>query len=166
MAGLRPAHFVSMATPHFGCDTEGVPAVPFIRWSGDVPLVGASLLGLLEGISHAASKVLLARTGEQFFMLDGSGGREGKGGGNGQADGALTDEGAAFGVGAGDQPLLFQMTGDVPDKGLYFYSALAAFRSRTAYANTDGERCLGGLGRLGLLAKETCAGAGSATDRI
>lgn len=31
------------------------------------------------------------------------------------------------------------MTQDVPEKGLYFYSALAAFKTRTAYANTDGE---------------------------
>lgn len=33
-------------------------------------------------------------------------------------------------------PLLYRMTQDDPDRGLYFYSALASFASRTAYANT------------------------------
>jgi hypothetical protein len=31
------------------------------------------------------------------------------------------------------------MTRDVPARGLHFLSALAAFKTRTAYANTDGE---------------------------
>jgi hypothetical protein len=39
-------------------------------------------------------------------------------------------------------PLLLQMTQDCPDRGLYFYSALAAFKTRTAYANMGGaQRC-------------------------
>ncbi|PNH09122.1 hypothetical protein TSOC_004283 [Tetrabaena socialis] len=32
---------------------------------------------------------------------------------------------------------------DDPQRGLYFYSALAAFASRTAYANTDGDHLVG-----------------------
>jgi hypothetical protein len=37
-------------------------------------------------------------------------------------------------------PLLLQMTQDCPDRGLYFYSALAAFKTRTAYANMGEQR--------------------------
>jgi len=140
VAGLRPVHFVSMATPHCGCDTDGVSAVPFIRWTEDLPLLGAPLYGLLSTISHAASTWLLARTGEQFFMVDGSA-HEGADDDKGSAAAAAAP--AVFGVGDMDQPLLFQMTQDVPEKGMYFYSALAAFKTRTAYANTDGDHLVG-----------------------
>ncbi len=42
---------------------------------------------------------------------------------------------ALSGTGAA-QPLLYRMTQVDPGRGLYFYSALANFASRTAYANT------------------------------
>ncbi|KAI8469034.1 MAG: putative serine esterase-domain-containing protein [Monoraphidium minutum] len=140
IAGLQPAHFVTLATPHFGCDSDGVSAVPFIMWSGGLPLLGGPLRGLLQSIAHATGAALLRRTGEQFFLLDGGpGGGGGGAGGGGGGDGP----GPAFGIAEGDPPLLFQMTQDVPSKGLYFYSALAAFKTRTAYANTDGDHLVG-----------------------
>lgn len=36
----------------------------------------------------------------------------------------------------GSRPLLHRMAGDHPDTGEFFFSALAAFRTRTAYANS------------------------------
>lgn len=152
VAGLVPAHFVTLATPHCGCDTDGVSAVPFVRWAGDLPLLGPAVYGLLSSVAHATGALLLARTGEQFFLLDGGGGSGGGGGGgtlsDGPLDAAAADPAAArpaFGVGAADEPLLVQMTRDVPEKGLFFFSALAAFRTRTCYANTDGARCGGAV---------------------
>lgn len=116
IAGLRPAHFITLATPHLGCDSDGEAAVPFIDWAGALPFVGAPLQGLLQGVAHTAGAVLLARTGEQFFLLDGAGTGE---------------------------PLLMQMTQDVPERGLYFLSGLTSFVSRTAYANSDGDHLVG-----------------------
>lgn len=90
-------------------------AVPLITWSGDVPLLGAPLRGLLQGVAHATGAALLRRTGEQFFMLDGGGG----GGGAAAGSAAAAAPGAgqpadgearpAFGVADSDQPLLYQV---------------------------------------------------------
>ena len=166
-----------------------------------MPLLGRPLSNLLQGVAHATGAVLLRRTGEQFFMLDGGGGTGGGGGGTNGTLGADLPV-PAFGVADCDQPLLFQvrivssyqdvpvggvlssriglpcldlgafsaassvagtlqahppqlsthaqvrhlllvvlapqMTQDVPSKGLFFYSGLRAFKTRTAYANTDG----------------------------
>ena len=75
-------------------------AVPFIAWSGDLPLLGGTLRGLLSSIAHSTGAVLLRRTGEQFFLLDGRGGT-----GAGEAGRA----GASVSVASGDEPLLYQV---------------------------------------------------------
>ena len=76
IAGLQPAHFISLASPFCGCDTDGVSAVPFIRWASDAPLLGRTLARLFEGVAHATAAALLSRTGEQFFLVDGAGGED------------------------------------------------------------------------------------------
>ena len=43
MAGLRPAHFVSMACPHLGCRGTGAAQIPFMGWFSAVPLIGRSM---------------------------------------------------------------------------------------------------------------------------
>ncbi|KIZ05254.1 hypothetical protein MNEG_2703 [Monoraphidium neglectum] len=143
IAGLQPTHFITLATPHFGCDTDGVSAVPFITWSGGLPLLGDQIRGLLQGIAHATGAALLRRTGEHFFLLDGGGAADSAA----PVPEAAPEKGrqrqTAFGTADADQPLLYQMTEDVPSKGLYFYSALKAFKTRTAYANTDGDHLVG-----------------------
>ena len=183
------------------CDTEGVSALPFITWSGDVPLLGRPLQGLLQGIAHATGALLLARTGEQFFMLDGSG-EAAASGGAGNSGIAVHEVGGGHGAAAAAsrpgeeaQPLLFQvrvrcpqlrwasrtvvavamqlvcmhahlqpcltlhlqMTQDVPDKGLYFFSALGAFKTRTAFANTDGAHTTAQQQRHPIRARGLCS---------
>ena len=44
IAGLRPTHFVALATPHLGCeDAPGEAQVPLLAWTAGVPAVGGAL---------------------------------------------------------------------------------------------------------------------------
>ena len=94
--GLAPRHFVTLATPHMGCDAEGLAQVPFIGWSAGIPLVGGPVAQLLQRVSVPVASAFLGRTGAQFFLADAAGGAGG---------------------GAAAQPLLVQMTRDVPERG-------------------------------------------------
>ncbi|GLC52657.1 hypothetical protein PLESTB_000654200 [Pleodorina starrii] len=215
VAGLRPSHFITLATPHMGCDADGLAQVPFIGW---VPV--KPVQRMLQVLSIPTASLLFRRTGRQFFMADGTtttttttttsnrrnaatsamggssstsssslnriGGSSGSSGisssgvaANGTAAAAAGSRSglrpspsspataaaataangtaaaaaaaAANGVVAGTAgppstaplPLLYRMTQDEPERGLYFYSALASFASRTAYANTDGDHLVG-----------------------
>jgi hypothetical protein len=97
ICGLAPRHFVAMATPHMGCDAEGLAQVPFIGWSAGIPLIGGPVSLLMRIVSVPVASALLGRTGEQFFLADG-----GVGGAGGRMQA---------------QPLLVQMTSDVPERG-------------------------------------------------
>jgi hypothetical protein len=139
IAGLEPCHFLTLATPHFGCDAEGVAQVPFVGWvDAALPSLGAALRGIAPTVAGA----LFGRTGRQFFLEDGSvggglegGGLEGGGGGGGRGDGG--------GDCGGELPLLARLARDDPSRGLHFVSALASFRTRTAYANVSGDHLVG-----------------------
>lgn len=49
VAGLRPSHFVAMATPNLGCDAQASPAqVPLIGWSAAVPAVGPVVASVMS----------------------------------------------------------------------------------------------------------------------
>ena len=37
LAGLRPAHFISIATPHLGCRGQGPSQLPFMTWFRALP---------------------------------------------------------------------------------------------------------------------------------
>ena len=112
IAGLAPAHFITMATPHLGCDGDGVAQVPFIGWAGPLSTV-------LRQISVPTATAVFRRTGLQFFRAD--------------VDDPL----------GGTQPLLVRMTQDDKERGLYFYSTLKSFKSRTASANTGQDHLVG-----------------------
>ncbi|KAF8063649.1 IPK2 [Scenedesmus sp. PABB004] len=127
VCGLAPAHFVSIASPHLGCDADGVAQVPFVGWTGGLPLLGGPLYRLLADIAGPTASLIFRATGRQFFMLDGT---------------TTTTRGGAD-AGTARLPLLLQLTMDCPDRGLYFYSALTSFESRTCYANTDGDHLVG-----------------------
>ena len=43
VAGLKPAHFITLATPHLGCDGDGESQVPLLGWAGEVPLIGKDI---------------------------------------------------------------------------------------------------------------------------
>lgn len=116
----------------------------------------------LASISGSTASLIFQRTGQQFFLLDGAaadaaGARVVTRGvasdraafaraltaADADRDAAAAAAAAVGGSGrdssssnsTGQLPLLLQMTQDCPDRGLYFYSALAAFKTRTAYAN-------------------------------
>ncbi|GLI70839.1 hypothetical protein VaNZ11_015852, partial [Volvox africanus] len=209
IAGLQASHFITLATPHVGCDGEGLAQVPFIGWISTRPVQH-----ILQALSVPTATLMFRRTGRQFFLADGSstsnvnpnskssiaarsssgmvkGGRRiGSGSvardlraptsspalvanaaavtgppsvtlqpqtqapsriattsANDLQTTASTNPKAqtAVAVPATDTalPLLYRMTHDEPERGLYFYSALASFASRTAYANTDGDHLVG-----------------------
>jgi hypothetical protein len=50
LAGLQPCHYVAIATPHLGCDTQhSHPAqVPLIGWLAAVPGVGDAVHGIVS----------------------------------------------------------------------------------------------------------------------
>jgi hypothetical protein len=103
--------------------------VPFIGWTTELPLLGQQLFSFLQGISGPTAALIFRRTGQQFFMQDG---RQQQ-----QAGPASSSDGSS----SGDLPVLLQLTQDCPDRGLFFYSALAAFQTRTCYANTGEAQC-------------------------
>jgi pimeloyl-ACP methyl ester carboxylesterase len=110
IAGCKPQHFISMATPHLGCD-------PAISSPAAVPLVSWLKLPLFGRISPTVSSTLYRRTGRQFFLED-----------------ADNDN---------RPPLLYLLSQDIPAEKKYFWSALAAFQTRTAYANSSGDYFVG-----------------------
>jgi len=116
--------------------------VPFIGWTGDLPLLGQQLYRFLSNISGSTASIIFQRTGQQFFLMDGAtaaaaaaaaappttAAEQARGRGA-ELDGSIADSSTSH------LPLLLQMTQDCPDRGLFFYSALAAFKTRTCYAN-------------------------------
>ena len=136
IAGLSPAHYVSLATPHVGCHADEGPAqVPLVTWMR--ALVGERPLpfGLHEAPSRLAAPVaftIFQKTGRQFFLLDTDGGRP---------------------------PLLYRLSQDgtrsssrsgdagkarvEEEKEVLFLSALASFETRTCYANRSGDHLVG-----------------------
>lgn len=85
-----------------------------------MPFIGwaGPLTPILQWISVPTSAMLFRRTGIQFFRAD-------------------------FDVAGSTKPLLIRMTEDDVERGLYFYSALKSFKSRTAYANTGQDHLVG-----------------------
>lgn len=103
VAGLEPRHYVSMATPHLGCDVEGPAQVPLIGWVADLPVgLGRPLQSLVSRAAAPVTSTFLSRSGRQFFLQDGL-------------------EHAP--------PLLYRMTRDCEEAP--YLTALAAFKTRT-----------------------------------
>uniref|UniRef100_A0A061RZM0 Alpha beta-hydrolases superfamily protein n=1 Tax=Tetraselmis sp. GSL018 TaxID=582737 RepID=A0A061RZM0_9CHLO len=116
--GLAPAHFVTMATPHLGCDGGGITQVPLLGWAREVPLIGGSVQRAMAQVAAPVSEMLYGRTGQQLWLQD-----------------------AAEGSDAG-RPLIERMASWDPEDG-HFLRSLAAFSSRTAYANVSGDHLVG-----------------------
>lgn len=152
ICGLQPCHFITMATPHMGCDAEGISQVPFIGWTEALPLFGSSVSSLLQRLSIPVATLTLGRTGTQFFLADAPSPPAGAVNPLSPAPAATSPATTADAAptaptaptaDAAAEPLLVQMTQDVPSKGLHFHSALAAFATRTCYANCDGDHLVG-----------------------
>lgn len=94
--------------------------VPLIKWLGAI----APLRPLLARTAAPISRTLFARAGSQLFMAD-------------RDPGHIADSAAESGAQTDQPPLLVALAFDTA-KAPYF-SALAAFRSRTAYANVESD---------------------------
>ncbi|KAL4425732.1 hypothetical protein ABPG75_009748 [Micractinium tetrahymenae] len=131
MAGLAPCHFVAMATPHLGCDAQYNPAqVPLISWVSAVPTIGGLVGSVVSELAAPVSAIALGRAGLQFFLMDG------------QQQGQQS-AGSGASSPAKQLPLLYRLSQDEPESGLHFMSALAAFETRTLYANSSGDHLVG-----------------------
>ena len=109
--GLEACHFVTIATPHLGCHTDGEAQVPFLGWVKAVPFFGTRLITACKSHTSTIAAAVCRLTGRQLFLADGS---------------------------AESKPLLLRLVDDVPLEG-FFYSALSSFRTRTVYANCWGD---------------------------
>lgn len=128
VAGLRPVHYVSMATPHLGCTASRGPAqVPLVKWLNAIGLGFAT-----SRISEPFSARMFGESGRQFFFRDGARGKGGNDGRNVEGGGAWSPPSA---------PIIFRLAYDEPDAP--FFSALASFETHTAYANRGGDHLVG-----------------------
>ena len=66
--GLKPAHFVTMATPHVGCTADGVSEVPLLGWAGEMPFIGGHLHKAMSAMAAPVSSFMFGRSGMQFFL--------------------------------------------------------------------------------------------------
>ena len=112
--GLKPRHYISIASPHLGCALDGEAQVPLLLWSRVIPLLGTRWIRpLFSRIAPFFVSRIYRRTGRQLFLMDG------------KLDGDQIE-----------MPLLCRLVHDLPDEG-YFLSALRSFQSRTCYANVQ-----------------------------
>ena len=131
MAGLQPHSFVTIATPHLGCDASSATSihttetmVPFLAWAAEAPAIGKELGSLVDRVAVPVSSTIFGRTGRQLFLEDRGGGR----------------------TGGGEGPLLLSLAsppveasgGRDPPSGR-FLAALASFEHRTCYASIAGD---------------------------
>lgn len=64
VAGLEPRHYVSMATPHLGCDVDGPAQVPLIGWVAELPVgLGRPLQTLMSRAAAPVTSTFLSRYG-------------------------------------------------------------------------------------------------------
>eukprot|EP00892_Ulva_mutabilis_P005269 jgi/Ulvmu1/3113/UM015_0153.1 len=124
IAGLTPVHFISMATPHLGCDaTDGEHQVPFVKWLG----VSRPIASFLAKLSVPVTGMMFGLSGRQLFMAE-------------------PEVVAARHKNSSQQspkpPLLLRLAFDVPGEG-HFFSALKSFHSRTCYGNTGRDHLVG-----------------------
>ena len=131
MAGLQPHSFVTIATPHLGCDASSATSihttetmVPFLAWAAEAPAIGKELGSLVDRVAVPVSSTIFGRTGQQLFLEDRGGGR----------------------TGGGEGPLLLSLASppaessggrDLPSGR--FLAALASFEHRTCYASIAGD---------------------------
>ena len=110
---LRPVHYVSLATPHLGCDLQpGICEVPLVSWLCAPPVVGRAIGFVVRPFVSGVVCRHLRRSGRQFFLTDG-------------------DDGVA--------PLIERLAKDEDARGGRYLAALAAFETRTLYANVSGD---------------------------
>eukprot|EP00192_Tetraselmis_astigmatica_P008172 CAMPEP_0117684162 /NCGR_PEP_ID=MMETSP0804-20121206/20908_1 /TAXON_ID=1074897 /ORGANISM="Tetraselmis astigmatica, Strain CCMP880" /LENGTH=640 /DNA_ID=CAMNT_0005495047 /DNA_START=272 /DNA_END=2195 /DNA_ORIENTATION=+ len=117
VGGLAPKHFITIASPHLGCDKDGDAQVPLLTWVGAIPVVGHAAGKAAKSVAGSVTGSLFGRSGKQLFLKDSD-------------------------PENGELPIVELLTLDAPGKPPFF-SALAAFSSRTVYANSWGDVLVG-----------------------
>lgn len=112
--GQSPAPIPSPPPPH-PAPNPSTWQVPMLKWMEAWPVVGPAVAGAVSSVAASFTRASFKRSGEQFFLGD----RE-----------------------AGAPPLIWRLARD-EGPGAAFLPALAAFQTRTAYANTDGDHLVG-----------------------
>jgi hypothetical protein len=87
-----------------------VAQVPFIGWTGSLPLLGQQLLRVLQDISGPTAQLIFRRTGQQFFLLDVPDRQQQ------QQMQMQPNMGRGTSSSTADLPVLLQMTQDCPDR--------------------------------------------------
>lgn len=75
--GLEPLHFITICTPHFGCNDTYMKDIkkedsvtPCLRWMGAIPVIGKVPAFLFEVFESFFVGLVLRRTGKQLFLRD------------------------------------------------------------------------------------------------
>mmetsp|Transcript_41998 Transcript_41998/g.105352 ORF Transcript_41998/g.105352 Transcript_41998/m.105352 type:complete len:540 (+) Transcript_41998:162-1781(+) len=118
--GLQPRHFITVASPHLGCDLDGGAQLPLFHFMAATPVIGAAIDKTMKS-AFTAYLPHLGQTGKDLFLH--------------------TEEEHAEGGGQAP-PIVEQLTQDVPGVAP-FMSALRSFATRTVYANVWGDMLVG-----------------------
>ena len=117
IAGLKPSHFISLATPHLGCASDPGPAqVPLVSWMKIPKIIPFGLHRLPSALSAPFAATAFKKSGQQLFLLDRH---------------------------QTKPPLLYRLSQDWPQEGKLYLSALGSFETRTVYANRSGDHLVG-----------------------
>jgi len=75
--GLEPLHFITICTPHFGCNDTYMTDIkkedsvtPCLRWPSSVPVIGKLPAFLFHVFEEFFVGLVLRRTGKQLFLRD------------------------------------------------------------------------------------------------
>jgi len=129
--GLVPLHFITVCTPHLGCNDKYEnlkkqdAVTPCLRWMGLIPVLGRLAACLFTIFEPPVVTMCLRRTGDQLFLRDG--------------DRPLVEQMAMYPSRKRQPPENGADEGEgvaAPTERVVDYlEALAAFKERTCYGN-------------------------------
>ena len=139
MYGLKPKHFMTIVSPHLGCDGSHASEnqVPFLEYLTRIPVLGAGISHITNFAAAPGAALLYRRTGRQLFLKDADASTDGLPIVFQMAVNGLSEEVLDYHYGK-----MSQAKGGLPAKRkklIPFGKALAAFASRTLYSNVQGD---------------------------
>lgn len=131
LAGLKPACYVSLATPHLGVTLEDTHAqIGFVSGLSRVPVAGRLIKASLQAAGPTVAPLLFRRTGQEFLGLG-----ERKLHSSASSSSSTPPPAASPSPAADGAAVLLQMA--APEGS--FLQALKAFQFRAAYALVRGD---------------------------
>lgn len=70
IAGLKPRHYISMATPHVGFTSEGFAQLPMLGTVANLPVIGQATFNIMLHMTPALLDLMARRTGHQLSWGD------------------------------------------------------------------------------------------------